>query len=105
MSLLKGITKKIKPKKKALLKKDEHIYRNWFLSLLVFSILVIGVAIFDAYIFFDVKNIEAIENVELSDTPTSVIDQELLIETIDFYTEKEATYNKFQSAFDGAPNI
>jgi len=105
MNLLKGITKRFKSKKKAILKKDEYIYRDWIFSLLTFIVLVFGTVAIGIYMFVDVQNIEVIENTEGINTSAKIINQELLIETIDFYTEKEAIYNSLQIDFEGAPSI
>ena len=105
MNLLKGFTKRFKSKKNTTFKKEEYIYRDWILSFLFFIIAVLGVVAVAVYMFLSVKNIEATENLKSSDTLTNIIDQELLIETINFYTKKEETYNSIQTDFEGAPGI
>ena len=105
MSLVKGVKKKFKSSKSKAFKKSENLYRDWALSLLTLFVLIFSVAVFGAYTFSDVKNIEVNEDIEISDNVTNIINQELLIEVIDFYTEKEETYNKFKTDFRGAPKI
>ena len=105
MSVLRGIRKKFKSRKQVVFKNDQHVYRDWILSISMFFGLVLLVVIFGTYMFISAENIEISENEEIQDSSRNIINQELLIETIEFYTDKEKTFQELQTNFKGAPNI
>ena len=105
MSFLTGITKNIKLKKKAVIKKGENLHRDWLYSLCFLFVLIFVGAVFGVYMFIGAENIEPSGTAVPPAPPTNSIDQALLSETINHYSAKEARFEEFLNDFKGAPQI
>ena len=92
-----------KKKIKIALKKEGHVHRDWAIALIVFVVALIGIVATNAFIFL--KTIEvgvvAIEEVEQE----KLIDEELLTNTIELFSEKEARYTRYQQEIPQAPDL
>lgn len=96
---------KIKRKrKKIVLKKDEHAQHDWFIALLVTIVTIIAIIILSAIIF---AQISSIEEPEVSDFTlnNALINQKLLIETLDYYRVKEQNFTRYQKETPEAPEL
>lgn len=105
MKLFSGFTKKLKRKKSSWLKERNRVHSDWHRSLLLFFGLIFLVAVVGVYMFLNADNIQISEVANPSDNTQNVIDQDLLNQTIDLYTQKAERFKELQDNFEGAPRI
>lgn len=89
-------------KSKSLIKKTNRVGRVWVLMLISsFLLFVLGV-VFGVYVFLDINSFESADTITTEQFANRMIDQELLNETIDFYTKKA---EQFKAYVENPPNI
>lgn len=93
-----------KNKKTNLVKKADQAGRAWATLILVFFLLVIAFGAHGAHVFFTVEEGET-TGVMRADITSTIIDQEQLDETIEFYENKEDRYQEYINEQPDIPQI
>ena len=100
--MFKKIFKK-KKGKKVVLKQDDHVHHDWAIAILVSFFAIFVVVLISALIFMQTNSIEDVKAVDLEDN--NLIDKELLDKTLEYYSDKEEIYLKYQDAVPAAPEL
>jgi predicted PurR-regulated permease PerM len=95
--------KGLKGNKKVVLKKDGHVRRDWVRALLVFMIVVALVIAISILIFTKTNSNQEVIVEEIA--TTEILDQELLEQTLEFYTKKEERFERYQREVPFAPTL
>jgi hypothetical protein len=101
--MLRKFFKKGKKGKKVSLKKDDHVRHDWLIALLAFFVAILVVISISAFIFLRTESAEVGLQVELKDE--SLINQELLDETLFYYKTKEENFLKYERSVPEAPQL
>ena len=101
MSFLKKYFKK---NKRAVLKKEKHIRRDWLLSLLVFVVITIGFSLISFFIFLQINGEDTYEHESVINTER-LIDQELLNKTIEINEDKRKAFIEYQEEGIDVPGL
>lgn len=86
-------------------KKTRNAKRDWLLLLGVVTILLAGVAAFNVYIFSQVQSGALFITQENDVKVKTIVDEELLNETIDVFREREGKFEEYKSTFPKIPDV
>ena len=104
MDFLKKFTKKKKGSKSVSLKSDNKVAQDWVIALFVMFGLTLVISTVSAFIFLSSQEIDFTE-AEVSDRIRDIVDEELLTNTIDLYSEREDEFSSYERRAPSAPRL
>ena len=89
--------------KKIVLKKDDHVHHDWVVALIALFIVTLMVVLLSGLIFINISAVEE-PDVEVPES-TSLLDEDLLRTSLEYYQEKEENYLRYQNTVPIAPAL